>query len=357
MKKKTNKKILSAFLMLLLSIAMLGTSTYAWFTMAREVEIAGIQMVATMPENIQISLGEITNASEANNLAKNTGYLSGNAPSSIYDWSNSADVGHYYSFGKLIPASSTDGENIYFTPGANGIGRTIKAGSTFYAAALAGTATNESIIGSGTSTLQATAHLNTATEWTSTNSTAWNITNDDGYYIDIPVWLRTSSQTVQDIYICGYVTDKTEENNEDTDDLYQAVRVAILTDAYAANGGCLTLADGGDTLISAASAEHAAAFPTTISDGILDSDNYNNRTTGATGISAISATTPTWSTITKNDGSTVIASLAAGDGTSYGEATKLIIRVWLEGEDGNCWNANAGQDWNIALKFMLDPLS
>lgn len=355
--KSKKKRLIAAALSLLLSTFMLGSSTYAWFTMSREVEVTGIQLVAAMPENIQISLGEITDASESNSLANNSGYLSGNAPSSIYDWSNSADIGHYYSFGRLIPASSTDGENIYFTPDADGIGRTIKADGSFYAAAVADTATDESDIGSGTGTLQTTAHLNTATEWSGTSSTAWNITNDDGYYVDIPVWLRTSATVDQNIYVCGYVTDNTEENNEDTDDLYQAVRVAILTEDCGANGGCLTLADGGDTLITAGTTTHAAAFPTSIDDGILDSDNYNGRTENATGISAIAADTPTWSTITKNDGSAVVATLAAGDGKSYGDETKLIIRVWLEGEDGNCWNANAGQDWNIALKFMLDPLS
>jgi len=40
-----------------------------------------------------------------------------------------------------------------------------------------------------------------------------------------------------------------------------------------------------------------------------------------------------------------------GTGTGYGAARKYYVRVWLEGEDPECWNANAGQDFNISLKF------
>lgn len=339
--KHTKRKFLSALFMLLLSMALLGTSTFAWFTMSKEVELKNIQLTATTPEDIQLSLGEITNAGETYSLAKNNGYLSGEDPSSTYDWSNSALISQYYSFGKLLPASSTDGATIYYTPDAAGVGRTLKSGATFYAAA---------------ATEAATAHLNDGNDWESTPAIAWNDTNDDGYYIDIPVWLRTSAQEDVDIYVVGYVTDKTEEDNDDSDDIYQAARVAILTSTGAANGGCLTLADGGDEAIEDA-AQATAAFPTTIDDGILDSDNYNGRTTNATGINAVASDTPTWDTIDKNDGTVVVATLAAGDGKNYGEATKIIVRLWLEGEDGNCWNANAGQDWIVNLKFMVEPLS
>nr|MCR5147533.1 hypothetical protein [Eubacterium sp.] len=58
-KKKSSKKIAAAFSMFALSAAMLGTATYAWFTMSREVEVKNIQLTATTPEDIQLSLGEI----------------------------------------------------------------------------------------------------------------------------------------------------------------------------------------------------------------------------------------------------------------------------------------------------------
>jgi hypothetical protein len=392
-KKKTSakKKLLPAAGMLALSAAMLSSATFAWFTMSREVEVQNIQMTATVPDDMQISLGKIgsnaTTASTAEtySLAKSTGILvntdgvvaepRNNVANDALDWSNTIDVSKYYQFGKLIPASSTDGANVYFTPDSSGVGKTLKDGAAFYQAAAAKTAykwdsTNKTFATNGAGdTAMATAHVDTQSgsndNWmtgdtpTYTKASSWSETNDDGYYVDIPVWLRTSSTDSLSVYVSGFVTDKSEENLEDTDDLYKAVRVAILsvnddTGAYAADGGCLTLADGGDTL---ASTGQYPAYSNTAN--ILDSGNYNSRQNPAldSGIYAVSAATPAWTTITPNNATTAVATLNAGTGTQYGTPTKLIIRVWLEGEDGNCWNDNAGQDWNIALKFSKDPLT
>ena len=341
-----------------------------------------IQMTATTPEDIQLSFGAIGSPSESNSLAANGGYLTGDAPAEDTDWANIGDISHYYRFGNLIPASSTDGANIYFTADAAGVGRTMKTGAKFYQAAAGKTAygTGTAAAVSGNDNASATAHIITSaadkwktgdTEDTYAKSEAWNDTNDDGYYVDIPIWLRTSSNNSQTIYVYGYACDKSEENNEDTDDLYQAVRVAILsssvsggTESYAADKGCLTLKDGGDTLGTQDDAARAAMYPTHSDDAnILDSDNYNGRTSGSSGINAVSglgtSNAGAWGAITQNNGASGndVAVLPAGNGATFGTPVKLIIRVWLEGEDGNCWNENANQDWNISLRFTKDPLT
>ena len=51
-KSSAKKKLLPAAAMLTTSAVMLSTSTYAWFTMSREVEVTGISMTATTPEDI-----------------------------------------------------------------------------------------------------------------------------------------------------------------------------------------------------------------------------------------------------------------------------------------------------------------
>jgi hypothetical protein len=389
-KKKGNnaKKILPAAGMLALSASMLATSTYAWFTMSREVEVKNIQMTATTPEDIQLSLGAIGSPSETNALSANGGFLTGDAPAVDTDWSNIADISNYYGFGKLIPASSTTGENIFYTADAAGVGRTLKTGAKFYQAAAGATqyqpgGTTAWSSGIATSTA-ATAHryadaTDRSTTWAGTTyvpSTAWNVTNDDGYYVDIPVWLRTSSSNEQTIYVYGFACDKTEENTSgsaaanDDDDLYKAVRVAILStsttnnvESYAADKGCLTLADGGDVIGDQSDTTRAGMYPEHSNDAnILDSKNYNDRMSSS-GINAVSGTGTSnagaWDTITQNNAATGndVATLAAGSGSTFGTPTKLIIRVWLEGEDGNCWNENANQDWNISLKFTKDPLT
>jgi hypothetical protein len=383
-KKKGNpqKKLLPAAGSLAISAVMLGTSTFAWFTMSREVEVKNIKMTATTPEDIQLSLGAIGSPSEANSLSANGGFLTGSAPAEDTDWSNIGDISHYYRFGNLIPASSTDGANVYFTADAAGVGRTLKNGAKFYQAAAGKTAygTGTAAAVSGNDDASAVAHIITSAsdKWktsetgdTYAKSEAWNDTNDDGYYIDIPVWLRTSSNNAQTVYVYGYVCDNSEENKEDTDDLYQAVRVAVLststeggTETYAADKGCLTLKDAGDEIGSQDDADRRSKYPTHSDDAnILDSVNYNGRTSESSGINAVSglgtANAGAWGAITQNNGASGkdVATLPAGNGATFGTPVKLIIRVWLEGEDGNCWNENANQDWNISLKFTKDPLT
>lgn len=201
-------------------------------------------------------------------------------------------------------------------------------------------------------------------------------------YVDIPIWLRTTSLNDQTIYVTGYVTDKTAETNDnaDADDLYKAVRVAVLggeTDATAgittgSGTGLVVLKDCG-AFADLSTATYYANKPNMTSEfGILDSDNYsgtgtsNKSGTDAVGrmsspdgaIYGISAVAPTHTEITYNDGSSAVVTIpGATDSSAPGTAKKLIIRVWLEGEDGNCWNENANQDWNISLKFMKDALT
>jgi hypothetical protein len=387
-KGSTAKKLLPATMMLAVSASMLATSTYAWFTMSREVEVQNIKLTATTPEDIQIAIGKIgSNATtestaEAYTLAGSTGVLvnsSGEvaAPreegteNDELDWSNSADISKYYQFGKLIPASSTDGVNVFFTPDADGVGRTVKTGGLYYQAAAGTTeykyasATNNFTNAGTGDSAKATAYVDNTSggnddTWSTAyaKSVSWTETNDDGYYIDIPVWLRTSASDTTNIYVTGYVTkgtnSKTTADSDADDILYQAVRVAVLKADGTADGGVLNLNDG-STYATNKTAYNASTNAAGIKS-ILDSDNYNTRA-NVSGINALNATTPGWDAITQNDGATSLGTLNAGDGAGYGTSTKFWVRIWLEGEDGDCWNENAGQDWNISLKFMKTPLA
>ena len=238
--------------------------------MSREVEVQNIQLAATTPEDIQISLGAIGSSAEGTSLAQSSGYLSVDAttkavkdPATNYDWSNIADISHYYSFGKLIPASSNTGASIFFTPDANGVGKTLKTGAKFYTAVAGTTVTNGSAAESGTGTLNATSHVNVASDtWaTGTESTdyktatAWNKTNDDGYYVDIPVWFRTSSVQGAQLSVEAAVYDNTTtpiygtDNGATTDskELYKAVRVVVLNadGTVATTNNTIPVKDGG----------------------------------------------------------------------------------------------------------------
>jgi len=399
--------------------------------MSREVEVSNIQMTATVPEDVQISLGLIgtisntgaieesakeANASLANGLGSLVSTSSGvSAPENDWDWSNIADISEYYQFGKLIPASSTSGANIFFTPNANGNGQTIAAGATFYAANSSDailTAAAESTVtgGTGNNPLSATAHIINKKSsagvvedtWSTgkasyangdkyTTSTGWNATEDDGYYIDIPVWLRTSSKDGANLSVLAYVKPKTttQTNSADGDALYRAVRVAIIEDGVSTSGGSTTTTHTSHGLLpitdgwTMAAGETAAGLKTnpfqltknTYAESILNWYG-RDRTTGAstTELTALTgkndnakaAASSTsdydkaviYDPFTATSNANVVATLAApttddnGVKTAnYGTATKITVRVWLEGEDPDCWNDTAGQDWSINLKF------
>jgi len=380
MAKKINKnnsaakKLIPAAGMLAVSAMMLASSTYAWFTMSREVEVTNIQMTATVPEDLQISLGEISGGSSSINLATNNGFLVSSsdvvgAPTDCddddpYDWSNSVSISTYYDFGKLIPAGSTNGENVFFTPDAAGVGKTLKDVATAYKAAEAATAQSESGTGAGSGKYNATAHIKTAAgenTWAGggtgnyTTASAWNNTNDDGYYIDIPIWLRTSSTTAPSVYVTGYIKDGSNASSAadaDGDELYKAVRVAVLNASGAAAGGVLELSDQTGASPAVYPTAQIADASSLIDSGIA---NGNFSLTGVNALKDIGAmATGLYDTVTVNKGATVIGTLtakAADSASQYAAGTKFIIRVWLEGDDVNCWNANAGQDFSINLKF------
>lgn len=374
MKKKMNnsaaKKLVPAAGMLGVSAMMLATSTYAWFTMSREVEVQNIQLVATTPEDIQISLGAIGSSAEGTSLAQSTGYLTVSEgavanPATNYDWSNVADISHYYSFGKLIPASSNTGASIFFTPDASGVGKTLKTGAKFYTAVDGTTKTAESAVGgTGNNTLNATSHVNVASDTWAAGTTAgtdytkalgWNITKDDGYYIDIPVWFRTSSTQGASLSVVAAVYDNTTTPSYGTDntatadskELYKAVRVAVLNadGTVATTNNTIPVKDGGADATSG----------TYTGNSILDWYNRTGQTGAISEVASQGATSATYSAVTAMTDGTAVIDLTAdaqkGTGTEYGAGKQYIIRVWLEGEDPDCYNETAGQDWSISLKF------
>jgi hypothetical protein len=389
-------KLIPAAGSLMISAAMLSTSTYAWFTMSREVEVRNIKMTATVPEDIQISLGHLVNfdgsasgsatqetASSYKGLAGNEGILdkgeatdaddgkvavplTGNDAVSMLDWSNSADISQYYRLGKIMPASSIDGKNIYFTPDAAGVGKTLKSGAKYYQAAsltqefkyqaavaasgdTSATPATFSATGTGDSAKTKLHAINNVTRasdlWGDSTDTSdtkyvtaseWFETNDDGYYVDIPVWFRSSSTDAIRLSVDAYVTTNKAVDDED---LYLAARAVVLYNNTAPAIDA-TMADSTNLI-------------RVRQDDIANAQSIVNYmyTTNSSG-DAVNGTDGSYADAVEYNGAPLInVPSKAANGDAYGAPTKAIIRVWLEGEDPNCWNQNAGQNFNISLKF------
>jgi hypothetical protein len=359
--KTLRRQLAAAIAMTLVSTVALGSSTYAWFTMSREVEVKNIKLVATVPEDLQISLGQLsTTANSQDGYANNKGILVGstspdnggvNAPRDLAeDWANTVDVSNYYAMGKIIPASSTNGLNVYFTPDAAGVGKTIKAGAKYYKAVEGATIANDA--NTTPSPYMTTLHAYTTEggdTWVSgsgsdayTKAVTWNDVKDDGYFVDIPVWIRSSSKEAIGLYVDAYVTTNIEN---DDDDLYLAARAVILNDAKSTTSNLIEIKEG-----SYAGTESIVDFmsSTNPTGAAVSGEGTNNAGTyGAEAYYDGSEAT----------GTAAVTVPAAGADVSYGTPVKIWVRVWLEGEDQNCWNQNAGQDFNISLKFSKEPIT
>lgn len=328
-KKNTSakKKLIPAVAMLTTSAVMLSTATYAWFTMSREVEVTGIKLTATTPQTIEVSLGRATTQATIDNTTWATAPKNDAADTDL--WSNKAATSSVYaSFGKLIPASSTDGTNLYYTTKAKENGKSVD------------------ITGANAFT-QATENNNAG--WTfqtagASSETESNLTADtkgEGYYLDIPVWFRTTNVEDVKLGVDVTVTDPNADDDNTKGDLYKATRVAILNeDRSAANGGVFL---GAETDVDTGYYKKKAVRANT---GTSENDYYGTVTV------AKEVTANTAGQVTNSDSTEVANVTGVGTGkTGYSTPAKYYIRVWLEGEDVNCWNVNAGQSFNVDLKF------
>ena len=312
-KKNTSakKKLIPAVAMLTTSAVMLSTATYAWFTMSREVEVTGIKLTATTPQTIEISLGQATTSNTLTHGVEAT------APNSDDMWTHTAATGSVYQdFGKLIPVSSVDGFNMFYTEKATENGKKVSDVPNPFTKA-------ETAVGwefkEGGKSAETGAVVNAAEN------------DGSGYYLDIPVWFRTTST---DAVTLGLEVEIKNSSDDDTKSvLYKAARVAILPETKSAQ-----------KVFSETEAKYYKDGKAVATAGATLAASYGD-------VSAATEATVTGGKVTNPDAATQVATVTASTGTGYGGAVKYYIRVWLEGEDEACWNANAGQDFVINLKF------
>lgn len=321
------RKLIPAVAMLAASAVMLSTATYAWFTMNKEVQLTGLNMSATAADGIEISLASVTGDDNKITFSDDTGtYFKDGHPldtEAEKGWKSTVAVANYYSdIGKLKPASSVDGKTLFYATDASGNG---KIANNFKAITL-GADTMAQLTGQSTF---------------SASNTVVGSTGNAGYYVDIPVHIRTSktkteSETEGNIYykmiINNNKPDGAAENYDEINILYKAVRIAFIdsnnnvTGIYACDDGYYNPGQA----VKSESGESTRG-PVTVKTASVTSD-----TTIPDGVGT-------------NSG--LIIPYADGAG-NYGHLD-FTIRVWLEGESTSCYDATAGQEWNISFAFCL----
>jgi hypothetical protein len=407
--KSAIKKLLPAIAMLTTSAIMLSTATYAWFTMNKEVDVEGLTMSATTSDSLEISLGcyDATKTDGSQNVTI------AQPGKDDYSWSRKITFGEYYStIGKLKPASTATALTLYKADEgeikAGGrvvdddaliysvIGQNTNEGGNVAAQLLARSVYNATgalkQVSDGGIDVAADATKNiTEKKYTSTDES-----NASGYYIDVPMWIRSSSLTGHKIKCTVTITDPNTDNGSD---LINAVRVAIIptgdatssaqTTADIANGATSTTSSNITAALASAekaglgtnNAEGVSIFAlkvtsddtsaTDINPSTVEKSYYNGLVLGKSGIES---GTTVFKNATTGFPTTVAANPTSVSSVNWSElssdyktnvfvipnATKddyavqaFVVRVWIEGQSVHCNDSTANQDWNIDLHFEL----
>ena len=328
--------------------------------MSREVELKNIQLTATTPVNVQLSLGDnMFNAMTSNGAKLTSGTAVTGAivaaptnDDASKDWADSVAFYDYYEVPVIVPASSNNGTTIFTTDDMTGVGRTITNGS------------GSSVAGSPAAMVLSNGFA------VSTPASGTTPAFNENNYIDFPVWFRTSSDTDMSLSVKAVVYEGDNDEAKDpsgtgTDlSLYRAARVAVLnsTDGstWTSSGVIIPFAnDGSSETAQDTSKYYSGKALNAVGD--ISSDGTEADRTGSYAVpSVINQTSGTVGAYTgdpiiilqgKKSSTSVYNGNSAYSSQVYGDATCVIIRVWLEGEDKDCWNATEGQDFKINLTF------
>lgn len=294
--KKALRKLIPAMVMLLIAAAFVGTSTYAWFSMNRVVTVNGMSVNTTVSDSLSIAATN-TEADFATALSQTVS-------------------------GSLRPVSTVDGATFFYTDGANNVkgnGAVISAEDNKYIAynessELANTGANKTHYDA---TFQTTYAM---TDSVTTSNVLYG-------YVDYVFYIKATNVTgsAEDLKLTtlnllyhGAALPATEK----------AWRVAVF--AQEVNAGAAGTGDG--TLKAILTRSGAANF--------------------TSGKAVAAATGTVLGDVTYASSAWAVDSIAAGE-TEY---NKVVVRLWLEGEDDTCTNAtfaHLDENYTLSLAFAL----
>lgn len=310
---KKTKIVVPALAVLLLSTAASVSGTVAWFSMNTSINVSGMTVKTKVSSNLQIAE---TNA-EAN-----------------YSNDDLEQARAAY----LEPASTVNGQNYFYTTDADGSGVAKEKGAE---GATTYIAYNESA-NTGSANAGKTKHdaaFCTAYGFNDPAADAGSGVNDTMCfaYVDYSFYLKgTAASANQSIYMskCEMAYKGAGQGMFGALEAGWAWRVCLFSVATSAN---TTVADG-DAAVSAnnktimkfaASANHTANYAVSSASSTLAAVDNANQPAAVTG--ALTAGTPVY--------------------------YKVIVRLWLEGEDTTCTNATYATltgDWSLNVDFNLD---
>lgn len=327
-KNSTMKKLIPAAGMLALSASMLATSTYAWFTMSKEVQVTGMQLKTTVGSNLLISTTNMDVDYTSQTLSQTRKAL-------------------------LEPVSSINGTtgSFYYTVNAKANGDAVDEAYELYAEN-ASTAVQNATAGKVNydSKFNKAYKLGASGVFTAENIAMTDSANGAGYgYMDYTFYLKatsngTASTTNQELRMTKCDLDYNSAALDSDGDVGKvngpdrAWRVAVfaqdITSSKPGTGRVATdvaaTADNQKGLISIAGAVNQTAGKAVNSTTTATGDVVNN---GSAGVK--------------------LATISTNNAVSY---YKVTVRLWLEGEDKTCTSetyAALTNKYNLDLAFQL----
>ncbi len=329
-KNSTMKKLIPAAGMLALSASMLATSTYAWFTMNREVEVTGLTMKTKVGSNLLISEDNVEGNYSADRMISGRKAL-------------------------LEPVSSVSGKTgeFFYTLDAKASGQKAHAASSKAYVAYS----EEKVTGEGGAVTNTNATATAAGKYyyDDTFSRAYGVVPDvadygTAYgYVDYVFYLKaTGDQDNQELRMTACDLNYTYPNNATLPDGTTAVdanvdnawRIAVFASDITPDGGKGNT-DGGATVGTLDPAGSAAK-------SILAPSGADNWETGK----AVKTSSATDSVLTPGKAVVLDDNIDTGVTKYY----KVLVRVWLEGEDKSCNSATYAKlsdAWSLDLEFQL----
>ena len=304
------KKLIPALCMLLIAAVMLGTSTYAWFSMNTTVTATGMSVTATTPVNLLIS------ATEAGTYA------------------NTASADESFGTAKLYPASSNDAK--VFNAIMNS-GNYINSGN-------GGAAEN------GVTKFQKTS--NQADSGVVAMSGAAN-----GYWVTYDFWVKLSEHQdaaekvyLSDLHVAQtYVPAANHTVTAEEENLYYSD--IDCTTAVAVDG---TLTSGETYYMKGITRAVRVALLQGTASGTLKA--IYAKTGATTPVNAVTQSfaaddTAFTGTTTSTTALTSYSYVQANSVDVNDTPVQLTLVIWIEGQDAACVNANAGA--TVAIDFAL----
>ena len=293
---KAFKKLIPAIAMLLVSAVLLGTSTFAWFSMNTKVTVTGMSVTTKVNSNLLIS-ADTTESHFTTAITQDRSAL-------------------------IEPASTIDGAAFWYTTDALANGA--KAGAASWVAYSEGTALTNADTYAVKSNYDAA--FNTAYGIGTANPNPLSAAGQTAYaYVDYTFYVKATS--VQDSQKLSLTLCRLLYNNQPVTD--RAWRVAI----FSTTGEATAAAADGET----------ATLKT-----ILSPTGATYQTSGQ----AVNAATTTAAVTNLNTAATLDGTVNANDVKYY----KIIARLFLEGEDTTCTNATYASltnAWTLDLAIEL----